>query len=306
MVDRLLVCLCIVIGNVACQSNSRETVARARRRAVGRASRGCPSRRRCRSARSRRPRPRRRASRFSSPTVRRSSRCSSRPGGKHPEDGNVAITAHFHGAVWFAIDEHLRRGLDEPLALLRARRRLERLRPAVQGPRGVRAHHPDHRGGTGQAQRIRRARHAHRHLQLLGRLRRGARDRAGAGVREADSTDRAGRLALRRLGPGHDAARRHVAPGRGEHRAVAAVRRSGRARRRRQDVRPHALAGAHELREHRGVREGADRAWSARDRTRRARRTARARSTPTSRCSTAPTRATSTSGATAASTGPPT
>ena len=34
-----------------------------------------------------------------------------RPG----ESGETSITAHFHGAVWFAIDEHLRRGLDEPL-----------------------------------------------------------------------------------------------------------------------------------------------------------------------------------------------
>lgn len=32
-----------------------------------------------------------------------------------PADGHVNLTVHFHGAAWFAIDEHLRRGLTEPL-----------------------------------------------------------------------------------------------------------------------------------------------------------------------------------------------
>lgn len=29
--------------------------------------------------------------------------------------GNLSLTVHFHGAAWFAIQEHLRRGLKEPL-----------------------------------------------------------------------------------------------------------------------------------------------------------------------------------------------
>ena len=38
------------------------------------------------------------------------------PAGWRPADlGETSIVAHFHGAVWFAIDEHLRHGLDEPL-----------------------------------------------------------------------------------------------------------------------------------------------------------------------------------------------
>jgi gamma-D-glutamyl-L-lysine dipeptidyl-peptidase len=32
-----------------------------------------------------------------------------------PQSGEMSIIAHFHGAVWFAIDEHLRHGLSEPL-----------------------------------------------------------------------------------------------------------------------------------------------------------------------------------------------
>src|SRR5687768_3423240 len=36
-------------------------------------------------------------------------------GWRPPDSGEVSIVAHFHGAVWFAIDEHLRHGLDEPL-----------------------------------------------------------------------------------------------------------------------------------------------------------------------------------------------
>lgn len=38
------------------------------------------------------------------------------PEGYHvPESGAVELTMHFHGAGWFAIQEHLRRGLDAPL-----------------------------------------------------------------------------------------------------------------------------------------------------------------------------------------------
>ncbi len=32
-----------------------------------------------------------------------------------PENGAVELTMHFHGAHWFAVEEHLRRGLDSPL-----------------------------------------------------------------------------------------------------------------------------------------------------------------------------------------------
>ncbi len=39
---------------------------------------------------------------------------------KVPKDGAVELTIHFHGAVWFAIQEHLRRGLDAPLVALYA------------------------------------------------------------------------------------------------------------------------------------------------------------------------------------------
>jgi cell wall-associated NlpC family hydrolase len=34
---------------------------------------------------------------------------------KSPASGEMTVIAHFHGAVWFAIDEHLRHGLNEPL-----------------------------------------------------------------------------------------------------------------------------------------------------------------------------------------------
>ncbi|MCC6545966.1 hypothetical protein IT570_02270 [Candidatus Sumerlaeota bacterium] len=37
------------------------------------------------------------------------------PGYKVPKDGTVELTMHFHGATWFAYQEHLRRGLDGPL-----------------------------------------------------------------------------------------------------------------------------------------------------------------------------------------------
>jgi len=36
-------------------------------------------------------------------------------GWKAPADGTVELTANFHAAVWFVIEEHLRRGLDGPL-----------------------------------------------------------------------------------------------------------------------------------------------------------------------------------------------
>ncbi len=36
-------------------------------------------------------------------------------GWKVPPTGETALTVHFHGAVWFAIDEHLRHGLRTPL-----------------------------------------------------------------------------------------------------------------------------------------------------------------------------------------------
>jgi hypothetical protein len=36
-------------------------------------------------------------------------------GWKVPPTGETALTVHFHGAVWFAIDEHLRHGLSTPL-----------------------------------------------------------------------------------------------------------------------------------------------------------------------------------------------
>lgn len=39
---------------------------------------------------------------------------------KVPKDGAVELTMHFHGAEWFAIQEHLRRGLDGPLVALYA------------------------------------------------------------------------------------------------------------------------------------------------------------------------------------------
>jgi hypothetical protein len=39
---------------------------------------------------------------------------------KVPKDGEVELAMHFHGAVWFAIQEHLRRGLDGPLVVLYA------------------------------------------------------------------------------------------------------------------------------------------------------------------------------------------
>jgi hypothetical protein len=32
-----------------------------------------------------------------------------------PASGEITVIAHFHGAVWFAIDEHLRHGLEQPL-----------------------------------------------------------------------------------------------------------------------------------------------------------------------------------------------
>lgn len=35
-----------------------------------------------------------------------------------PQDGQISMTMHFHGALWFAVDEHRRRGLDEPLLAL--------------------------------------------------------------------------------------------------------------------------------------------------------------------------------------------
>ncbi|MDX1972929.1 MAG: hypothetical protein SFY68_10405, partial [Candidatus Sumerlaeia bacterium] len=35
-----------------------------------------------------------------------------------PADGTVNLTVHFHGATWFAIEEHRRRGLSEPLVTL--------------------------------------------------------------------------------------------------------------------------------------------------------------------------------------------
>jgi hypothetical protein len=35
-----------------------------------------------------------------------------------PVDGAVNLTVHFHGATWFAIEEHRRRGLREPLVAL--------------------------------------------------------------------------------------------------------------------------------------------------------------------------------------------
>ncbi|MCS7033360.1 MAG: hypothetical protein NZ561_05110, partial [Phycisphaerae bacterium] len=34
-----------------------------------------------------------------------------------PQDGSVRLTVHFHTAPWFVIEEHLRRGLSEPLAI---------------------------------------------------------------------------------------------------------------------------------------------------------------------------------------------
>jgi hypothetical protein len=37
---------------------------------------------------------------------------------KVPKDGVVEVTLHFHGATWFVIDEHLRRGGGEPLVAL--------------------------------------------------------------------------------------------------------------------------------------------------------------------------------------------
>src|SRR6187551_3325755 len=38
------------------------------------------------------------------------------PNWKTPE--KLSLTIHFHGAAWFAIDEHLRRGLKEPLVAI--------------------------------------------------------------------------------------------------------------------------------------------------------------------------------------------
>lgn len=37
------------------------------------------------------------------------------PAYKVPKDGDVELTMHFHGATWFAYQEHLRRGMDGPL-----------------------------------------------------------------------------------------------------------------------------------------------------------------------------------------------
>lgn len=37
---------------------------------------------------------------------------------KVADDGAIELTVHFHGATWFAIQEHQRRGLDEPLVAL--------------------------------------------------------------------------------------------------------------------------------------------------------------------------------------------
>jgi hypothetical protein len=39
-------------------------------------------------------------------------------GYKVPRDGRLDLTLHFHGATWFVIDEHTRRGLGEPMVAL--------------------------------------------------------------------------------------------------------------------------------------------------------------------------------------------
>lgn len=39
------------------------------------------------------------------------------PGYVVPADGRVNLAVHFHTVVWFVLDEHLRRGLTEPLAI---------------------------------------------------------------------------------------------------------------------------------------------------------------------------------------------